>query len=62
MASKTASRVQFECHYFFDVKDKVVQMTASLCTRGGEFEVKANQAYEDEVTEPLKDFYNYIQS
>lgn len=48
-------------HYFFSVKDKVVHIPATLCTKDGEWKPQEEQAYKEEVTVPIKDFYKYIQ-
>jgi len=48
-------------HYFFSVKDKVVHIPATLCTKDGEWKPQEGQAYMEEVTVPVKDFYKYIE-
>lgn len=48
-------------HYFFDVADSVVHLTAILCNRDGEWQPKSGQAYSDVVEDPLKNIYKYIE-
>ena len=48
-------------HYFFDIKDKVVHISASLCSRDGEWQPQEGQQYVDVVEDPLKDIFKYIQ-
>lgn len=48
-------------HYFFSIKDKVVHIPATLCDKDGELKPEQGQAYKEEVTVPVKDFYKYIQ-
>jgi hypothetical protein len=47
-------------HYFFDVKDKVIHIQASLCDKSGELEVPDWAKTSDVVETPLKDIYKYI--
>ncbi|HSH55373.1 MAG TPA: hypothetical protein VK983_00945 [Candidatus Limnocylindrales bacterium] len=48
-------------HYLFDIKDKVVHISANLCNRGGDWKPQAGQDYVDVVETPLKEFYDYIE-
>lgn len=48
-------------HYFFSVKDKVVHIPATLCTKDSEWEPIEGQAYKEEITVPIQDFYRYIE-
>ncbi len=48
-------------HYFFDIKDKVVHISATLCERDGEWKPQAGQQYTDVVEEPFKEFYDYTE-
>lgn len=48
-------------HYFFSVNDRVVHMPAQVCTHEGEWTPQEGQAYKEEVTVPIKDFYKYIE-